>query len=597
MVIRRTAFRATAGLVLLLAAMPALAADRGGAGWWTGYRGDGSGVHRESHPPTEFDEKTGKNVLWKVPMPEWGHGCPTAARGRVLLMCEPGRESDWPVLLCLDEKDGRLLWRKEINHLSELIKDEADRREIERTWHEMLAKYRTAYKLFNGWFYAQEDAKEGWEEKFEEQGLVFNGWSGGGYGQLRRMKFKDPAAHAANLKTLARGGLSLETWYHGCGLGTSCVGQAFAAPLCDGQLVYVATGLHSYACLDMDGKLLWLKSVRGDGSQGGNDYCKNARQPLLYSDLFISDSGALVRAMDRKTGELRWSAWLRDQPQKGKGKVAIPHLSILSPMIIQAGEKDILLCGGGGKTATGTDDDETGGSLRAFLLPGGEPLPVEGWCNPGLWAVVKYDEPDVVFFTGGGQHGGWSENDLYGDHPSPAAVKFSLAGGKLAGKLLWCGIEGKSSRHQASIVYHEGKVYMPDGVILDAQSGKILAGSKDERGNPAARATPATRHLIEIAGGHVYGLREGRGSETKPPQDAVFEVYSLDGKKVSENRLSNAPVEGEKQRQVIETQGWNTWHFSYACPFTIAADRIYVRSYDYLWCIGRKGDTRRGVEP
>jgi outer membrane protein assembly factor BamB len=569
-----------------------LAADREGAGWWTGYRGDGSGVHKTGRPPTEFDEKTGKNVLWKVPMPEWGHGCPTAVNGRVLVMCEPGLKSDWPVLLCLDERDGRLLWQREINHLPELIKDEAERGQIERTWHDLLAKYRTAYTLFNGWYYAKEEEKEAWEDKFEEQGLVFGGWHGGGYGQLRRMKFKDTAAHQADRKTLARGGLSLATWYHDCGMGTHCVGQTFPAPLSDGQRIYVATGLHSYACLDFEGKVRWIKSLRGDGCQGGNDYCKNARQPLLYSGLLISDAGAIVRAIDAATGELRWSAPLRATPRKGIGKVRLPHLSILSPLVVRVGGKDILLCGGGGRTATGTGDDETGGSLKAFILPGGGPLEVEGWSNPGLWAVVKYDERDVVFFTGGGQHGGWSESDMFGDRPSPAAVRFALSGDKLVGKALWCGIEGQSSRHQAAITYYAGKVYLPEGVILDARAGKILAGLKDVKGRPDSRAVPSTRHLIEVAGGHVYGLKEDRGSETQPAQAAILEVYTVEGQKVSANSLANAPVEGEKKRQIIATNGWNTWDFSYACPFTIAGDRIYVRSCDYLWCIGQKGNER-----
>jgi outer membrane protein assembly factor BamB len=591
----KQAARIAMGLGLFLVALAtafASAAEQGGAGRWTGYRGDGTGVHRESHPPTEFDEKTGKNILWKVPMPEWGHGCPTAVGGKVLVMCEPGLKSDWPVLLCLDDKDGRLLWQREINHLPALIADEAERRAIERTWHDLLAKYRAAYTLFNGWYYAKEDDKETWEEKFEQQGLVFGGWSGGGYGQLRRMKFKDPQAHQADRKTIARGGLSLATWYHECGMGTHCVGQTFSAPVSDGRFIYVATGLHSYASFDFDGNLRWIKSIRGDGCQGGNDYCKNARQPLLYHGLLISDAGALVRAMDSTTGELRWSAPLREQPKKGKGKVRLPHLSILSPVVIHVAGRDVLLCGGGGRTATGTGDDETGGSLKAFFLPGGEPLEVEGWYNPGLWAVVKYDERDVVFFTGGGQHGGWSDSDVYGDRPSPAAVKFSLAQSKLVGKVLWCGIEGQSSRHQASIVYYDGRLYMPDGVVLDARSGKVLAGSKDTKNNANVRATPATRHLLEVAGGHVYGLKEDRGSETQPAQAAILEVYTVDGKKVSANLLANAPVEGEKKRQIIATNGWNTWDFSYACPLTIAGDRIYVRSCDYLWCIGRKEDGR-----
>ena len=99
---------------------------------------------------------------------------------------------------------------------------------------------------------------------------------------------------------------------------------------------------------------------------------------------------------------------------------------------------------------------------------------------------------------------------------------------------------------------------------------------------------PRSRHLLLIAGARIYGLAEDGGGEGKPGQGATLEVYDLAGKKLGEGRLYNAPVEGEKKRQIKEVNGWATWDFSYGCPFTIGGDRIYVRSYDYLWCIGER---------
>ena len=64
----------------------------------------------------------------------------------------------------------------------------------------------------------------------------------------------------------------------------------------------------------------------------------------------------------------------------------------------------------------------------------------------GLVMVTKHDEPDVVFFSGGGQHGGW--NDRGKVYP-PAAVRFMLEGGTLKTKVLWTGHSGQPSRRGA----------------------------------------------------------------------------------------------------------------------------------------------------
>ena len=82
----------------------------------------------------------------------------------------------------------------------------------------------------------------------------------------------------------------------------------------------------------------------------------------------------------------------------------------------------------------------------------------------------------------------------------------------------------------------------------------------------------------------VYGVTSTRPKEGESV--GTCEVFTLDGKKVATNVLPVAPVEGEKSAQIIEQTGYPTWQFSYSCPFTIAGNRIYIRSNDDLWCIG-----------
>ena len=123
----------------------------------------------------------------------------------------------------------------------------------------------------------------------------------------------------------------------------------------------------------------------------------------------------------------------------------------------------------------------------------------------------------------------------------------------------------------------------------------MLQGKPGVRQNHGAhlRATPRTRHLTWIAGGHVYGLYEagpGWGSKWKEPR-GVMQVHDLEGKRVAENVLPIPTWEGEKLDWAIRTRGGDKpgkWDLSYGSPFAIFGDCIYIRSSGFLYCISRK---------
>lgn len=74
-----------------------------------GYRHDGTGVFPAATPATDWDITTGRNVLWKVRFPDWGHGPPILVGDKVLVNTEP----QW--LYCIDADTGRTLWKCESN--------------------------------------------------------------------------------------------------------------------------------------------------------------------------------------------------------------------------------------------------------------------------------------------------------------------------------------------------------------------------------------------------------------------------------------------------------------------------------------------------
>jgi outer membrane protein assembly factor BamB len=75
---------------------------------WPMFRGpNASGIGDTGTLPAEFGPT--KNVVWKVALPP-GHSSPVIAAGRVYLTASDGDKLE---TICLDEKTGSILWRKE----------------------------------------------------------------------------------------------------------------------------------------------------------------------------------------------------------------------------------------------------------------------------------------------------------------------------------------------------------------------------------------------------------------------------------------------------------------------------------------------------
>jgi outer membrane protein assembly factor BamB len=68
-----------------------------------GWRGDGSGLYPGANPPLQWSSK--KNILWSTVV-GYGQSSPVAVGTRIFLTVEPD------LLLCLDQANGKILWRK-----------------------------------------------------------------------------------------------------------------------------------------------------------------------------------------------------------------------------------------------------------------------------------------------------------------------------------------------------------------------------------------------------------------------------------------------------------------------------------------------------
>jgi len=99
-------------IVLLCLAMPLILifSDAVLAENWPGWRGPrGDGTSLEKNVPIRWSGT--QNIVWKVPIPGKGHASPIVW-GRHIFVVTAIKEKKQRILLCLDRKDGKILWQR-----------------------------------------------------------------------------------------------------------------------------------------------------------------------------------------------------------------------------------------------------------------------------------------------------------------------------------------------------------------------------------------------------------------------------------------------------------------------------------------------------
>jgi len=89
---------------------------------WIGFRGYcGLGIATTQPSPTDWDGKSGKNVLWKTPVPLPGNNSPIVFEDRVFLCGSDGFKRE---VYCYDAADGDLIWRVLVGQSEKQIPEE-----------------------------------------------------------------------------------------------------------------------------------------------------------------------------------------------------------------------------------------------------------------------------------------------------------------------------------------------------------------------------------------------------------------------------------------------------------------------------------------
>ncbi len=79
---------------------------------WPCFRGrGGSGISPYTNVPDNWNGPSGKNIVWKSPVPVAGNSSPVIVAGRIFLT---GADENQRQVFCYDAKSGKLLWQRDV---------------------------------------------------------------------------------------------------------------------------------------------------------------------------------------------------------------------------------------------------------------------------------------------------------------------------------------------------------------------------------------------------------------------------------------------------------------------------------------------------
>lgn len=266
-------------------------------------------------------------------------------------------------------------------------------------------------------------------------------------------------------------------------------GMAGPSPVTDGRHVWAFFGSGDVFCFDVDGGLVWQRSLAAEYGEFENRFAATS-SPLLYDGLLIVQcdhyGASYLVAIDAATGANRWKA---DRPEV--------WLSWSSPQTVRVGDRDELIVAGSEKLDG--YDPHTGERLWTVRGLARECIPTPVLADGllisdsgpnGVHAAVRPGGRGDVTDT----HVVWRNDRGTSFVPSPIVVgrRYYLAEDKgilscldtATGELVWRKRLG--GKFTASPVAADGKLYFTDeaGVtyVLDAAADDYAELARNELG-------------------------------------------------------------------------------------------------------------------
>lgn len=538
-----------------------------------GWNNDGSGSFPDARPPVVFDGASGTNVKWKAKLPNWSNSSPIvvdADKGpRVILVAEPLDYA--PLLLCFDADTGRELWRRELDAVPFLPDAErAEAREVaKRGW----AAARLRKALTAEIATLAKDNRDAWKdknnlpaeaapilEKAKAAGLHYTGLGSSAGGYANYIHPVGGGQFARDHRRLTELGLMWSSWdYQG-----TWDGVAYPSPISDGKRIWTVTMHNLYSCHDVDGNVVWQvrfpppKPSDLTPEQKGRLTDKNGRcgwpygwpgqghfstSPLMVDGKLVSMAGAMVRCLDATTGKVLWA-----EPLDGNigQNMAVPGVVTLG------GERYIVTATGEGRIADGDSLHRVRDGKRVGVLPG-------------------------IASSKGGNSGPVIHGDIvvnwpsHGEGVSLTAHRMEVHGDTVTCEPVWPSSPKSRQVNLFRPCWRDGKLYNANGTILDLANGTL---------NPVGRP----RHGGGYAGDGCLLIGDSLFSWDFYKGSFVWSDIRT-GAKLGEGVLPVNPADGHSLAFKREQACLDEWRWlTAATPFAYK-DRLYIRAYDFLWCI------------
>ena len=506
-----------------------------------GYRGNGHGTNPSAAPAAAWDPKTGVNVIWRTPMPDFSNGSPVLAADRVFTC------ADMHTLLCCRKSDGKILWTRECDPFEfidkELGKKVAELKEQAKRAEALLGPLRQERQSL-------ERAIEG-----EDTGEKAKQDLGKKIAALDERIDSLVPARRQHESLIRKYGLPkyLDCW----GL---CTGSSFSTPVTDGTHVWVRFGTGVIACFDLEGNRKWAFWTHLPGI-----YAHSPSPLLVNGKLIVKQNETALPAKQRKwpprtsrlmayhaaTGDLLWETEVRDHGGRDQEGTPMPvrltnGTELLDVVVTPAGQviraddgkrviDELYLAAFGGNCSVAAEKD-----IVVFPL------------NYGYMAAVRLiliDRDTVGFapyweptWVGGGMHAFWTA--------------------------YWPVIHNGRVYNNGIVREHDLVYPVPWHManVVDLHSGQRLQHVKPLMRDPGYGYCPPM-----AAGPYVFFSGSG-GMTHRPGPPHQGEMAVMDTTLGAGEVVFRTTVDRMEGAPVFE------------------GDRMYLRTHKWLQCIGIKGE-------
>jgi outer membrane protein assembly factor BamB len=541
-----------------------------------------------------------KNIVWRTLLPHWGHNAPVCVNDRVFVLCAEGWKSDAPLLVCLDVNTGKILWQQAVDHLDAWPADkakagkEARAKELQR-WRDHMIWWNRLYWDNEHHAPANLSAEE-WNRRRQE--ALAAGWEFPAFGSLA-----GAPADAGNGAYRYRFGLSMGRssgkptdaalianqklcdqeryyWYPQWTSEGPFYGSVFGSVVSDGRRVYAVNTFGAMAAFDLDGNRQWVidlaparqKNSLPCGIKGNLHH--QMISPVLADGLVVHhfrDAG-VIYGVEAATGKLRW------QTEPSRAGYAGHMGPGGTPVVMTLGGATVIVSGNG--LVVRVADGRLLGQVSL-------PAPADA---PAKKASADDEGEEDAASAGSSTYNSWTGagDVLFAQHFRGwvYAIRLGLTGDVLRQELLWRTTDAGDNR-DANLIVHDGRLYCGPlrGATkggggysaLDIQTGKVLA---------TGRVGGQYNTGLGAADGLLVARTSGWSRENaRWTSYGVFDLATLRPK--GQGFLAAPKPAGEVAERHIAFLGtpYIAWGVA---GITASGNRLFIRSNDYLWCIGEK---------